>query len=488
MKKILKIPLFLLLLSFGIYFVYSCQDDLEEDAVGFGIKPKLTINYKHTDSLFLSKPNLKKMLNFITVESRNKKLTSPIYNFSIDEHLVQEIEHEDYTTYTFKIERTNPTPNLLENYMVVITGGNVTIHYLLQYPYQTDPNTGEKIFNSNASSFVLENPNWIQKSIATCPPGTVPELIDTSIVYVSFAVACSGGGHNPGDPSCECGKTSSCTPGYYTYGTTTVYNWGCGGGGYLGGSSSSSGSSGTNTTTTVPFDDIEDKDPKDECKRIKQFLIDNPIFKDSLVALAATAATATAENALTLQSNGTQNSHAGSAGVVEVDQNPNKSYVAVAHIHNGLNTYSIFSNSDLRWVGQVGLLNNKIDSRKFISFLATGKGTYYAFTINNSKKFYDFFQYVKFLKPGITPTELGNYLKLAKEKEDLTNKYYEGENPKIKEDSPVSAKENELREFMHLLKTGDIGISLFETDASFTNFTPLNNDLGFEVVRQPCNN
>jgi hypothetical protein len=504
MRTKIKIPLlFSFLIAIGLLIIpTSCQEDYETIKEPLIKNKNLRIEVHQGEHTLNENPFLRSILSDVKTKKEQSRLISTTYNFAIEEELVQVLTGDNYIQYTFVVERENSQENVLENYVCKIMNNGLVYQYIIQYPY-TLVNNDKNYIASQTNIIPIQNPDFVNTTSLriNCPPGSVPYLVDTSEQEICYSIGCSGGkGHSYGDTECPCGKTVNCAPARLECNTTTVYNWSCGGGGGTGdgntgdlgtgGGSGTTDNSDSTTTTTVPFDD--EKKPEEECKRIKEFLNTNATFKDSIIALAQTATTATSEKAVMLQSNGTITSHNSVNGKVETPQNPSNSYSASMHIHNGSNTYSIYSAGDLIWTGQTSVLHNKIDTRQFISFLATGKGTYYAFTITNSKKFTDFFNYLKWQKPTITPQERMDYLSIAEKRQKVWDKYYNASPIKIKENSPSTDKEIELEHFIDLLLEGDFGVSVFETDSSFSNFSPLQknpiNGATPKIIRKQCQN
>lgn len=244
------------------------------------------------------------------------------------------------------------------------------------------------------------------------------------------------------------------------YATTTVpYS------GQLGNSTSSGGTS----------PNISQVDP---CVKVKQILDQNPVFKQKLKQLATQPQSATVEKAIALYADGTDVEFDGIGGKVVMSTNPPQKYIATAHIHDaygeGNGTYSVHSLGDLEWVGQVDVLNSKVNLDKFVSFLATADGTYYAFSINNKNKFRSFFNYLKWMDPNITPENRMQLLETLRLKQEILNKYYNEDqphptNPLIKVDN--TNHEQDLKYLLQFIAEGDFGISVLETDVNFETFS-----------------
>ena len=494
-----------MLLCFLSVTFWQCQkEELETNEPHKQGKLKLWV--AHGEKVFNDSKKLRERVTSLKRRNIYARLTSTIYNFSIDEEHVQVIVGDDYTQYTFNVERDNPTPNLLENYVCKIYTDGEVFQYLMGYPYTIGQN-GITYQMQNSTIQVISDENIAVTTAGRgFPPGCVPEFLYEVLTYQCTNYSCGGAGHLYGDHNCECGKTVNCSEAYQICGwiTTAIYG-GCGGGGSggdsgdggltppAGGGSGGSGGTPSEPIVTIPFEDF--KDPIKECENIKKLLDENPIFRDSIKNIAATALTATSEKAVTLKSDGTISVINGVNSKVTVTQTPINKYKALFHIHNGNQTYSIYSLHDLIWTAQVHILHSKIDTRNFVSFLATGKGTYYAFTINDIQKFQMFFDFVKHQKTSITPQERTEYLNKLKLNSFMFDKFFSWSEPHptfplIKENS-IDNNEVDLENFMSFLAEGNIGISVFETNANFDTFSIINKNpiVGDNsVIKTPCGN
>lgn len=255
-----------------------------------------------------------------------------------------------------------------------------------------------------------------------------------------------------------------------------------------------SGGEGDGTTAVDPVLPVFDNSAP--CLKVKQFLETHPEFKQGLKNLALEAPNAANEKAIVLFNNNVMDSINGAGGKVDIPVNPTNKYIAMAHIHDpigqGNGTYSVYSLADFTLLGKIDKLHSKIDLDKFVSFLATADGTYYAFTIQNKTKFRNFFNYMKYLSPNITTQERIAYLNMFDTKQELYDRYFERIEPHpnypfIKEGSTNS--EQDLKYLIDFLAEGDFGISILETDVNFETFSEVkkNNTSQAPVVRTPCN-
>ena len=150
-----------------------------------------------------------------------------------------------------------------------------------------------------------------------------------------------------------------------------------------------------------------------------------------------------------------------------------KGWVHTHHDGVGENgTYSIFSFEDLIAIS-IWLANDKLKSDKFVAFLITKKGndyTRYAITINNKNRLNEFFLAYK----PINFTRLSNQDKIEiqesfEKSNTLRDKYYNYNNAKIKAYNTNS--QQIMKKTMAFMHKGDLGISLFKANETFSNFT-----------------
>ncbi|MGM0635607.1 MAG: hypothetical protein ACQESK_06045 [Bacteroidota bacterium] len=258
--------------------------------------------------------------------------------------------------------------------------------------------------------------------------------------------------------------------------------------------------------TIISFPNIElpepPEDDEDDCEKIKNHLEDedeeDSEFKEKLLDLTSNEnLTADYEKAVLLNSSENVSEQSGNSGEPEVMIEANGLLTALAHTHpSGIEggTYSVFSPSDFEAIVSL-MKDGVVNSNNFVSFLATGDDTYYALTIEDADKLYDFFY------PAIlTDSEL---LDLAGENfveyqeitqmqqglhKDINEKYFEysGSEYHISENEPDNEKT--LENFLNFLKDIDAGVNLYETDEDFEEFTKLELDNNDEVSRENnCN-
>lgn len=223
---------------------------------------------------------------------------------------------------------------------------------------------------------------------------------------------------------------------------------------------------------------------KNDCDKLKKATQDNPTMITDLINLEAKTSEPIEHGIYkTSGSVTTQIAIAGQNGSVEFPNITTGKYEVVAHTHNSPanSTYSIFSWEDLESVYNM-IKADKINTSKFVSFLSTADGTRYAFTISDLRKFEK-----AFAKEGDPQFSLATDIK--KEVERIKN--YQG-NPETNE--PPIIKENnnnpleDEKAFLKMLQKLNCGISLFEVDATYTNFEKVELDNSGNKTNQPCVN
>lgn len=268
-----------MLLCFISTAFWQCQKE-ELETIESSKQGKLNLWVVPGEKAFNESKKLQERVTSLKRKNTAARLTSTIYNFSIEEEHVQIIVGADYTQYTFNVERENPTPNLVENYVCKIYNDGEVFQYLMGYPYSIVQN-GIVYQGQNSTIQEINDESIVVNSART---SCVPEFISQSSSYDCTNYSCGGAGHEYGDHSCECGISSNCTPAYQDCGWVTTIVYGCGGGGSSGtgpggdggfGSPAGGGSTTPGTTTpvdpvvTVPFEPIE---IDDDCNTSKEDL------------------------------------------------------------------------------------------------------------------------------------------------------------------------------------------------------------------------
>ena len=161
-------------------------------------------------------------------------------------------------------------------------------------------------------------------------------------------------------------------------------------------------------------------------------------------------------------------------------------YLSFSHTHPNIppGTYSVFSFGDLRRMSML-LHSGQLESDKFVAYLSTYKGTYYALTISDMNKFSDFFYYYN----NSGSSAQGNIIKWLESQNKanrVEQKYFQDKvNPLIKETDIDN--NNVLSMFLDFMKEANLGVTLFESNANFDTFTKVEKQSNGIINRTPCN-
>lgn len=503
----LKITVLLLLV---LACLYSCQnDDMAKNQQQ--VNDQTPFTFRKIDRAEIESNNkVMEKLNKITKNSSNssKTIYNGEYDFFVSTDVATYIVNRDstYHSYTFPVFRDHAN-GILENLLFSLQRDGTYKIFLLQYELteqeEQDMYKGMNLILSNNDMvvYLVEDENLESDILGKLVADWDGNCL--TIVEQSCGCVCSGGPcHNDdtGFASCSClnestvwdfcnnpggggGTTSSPTSGNdYTYtgnnngvGTNTyTYNGG------NGGSSNIDMSSPTLCATCSEY-------KPDPCDKIKSLFQDYPNYKQDLINLASEISD-TVEHGIFIDngSDQTQTIPSGTDGRIEIPPCPDDKYVSIAHTHNSPAnaTYSVFSDGDLVAFAR-NLHCGKIKASSFVAFLITADGTYYALTIENTTKFKNFIDYVAWFNSpmdGSVAYNEENMMELEKE----FNIYYNDEkNAKIKEE--VTDNGNDKMAFLDLLKKNDVGITLFETDANFEEFTKVSLDDNNDILPDNCN-
>ena len=261
----------MMLLCFISTTFWQCQKE-EFETIDSTKQGKLNLWVVPGEKAFNESKKLRERVTSLKRKNTAARLTSTIYNFSIEEEHVQIIIGDDYTQYTFNVERENPTPNLLENYVCKIYTDGEVFQYLMGYPYSIGQN-GISYQMQNSTIQVISDENIVVNTAGRgFPPGCVPEFLYEVITYECINYPCTGDGHTI-HQSCDCDGIS-CNRAYTNCSwVTTAFYGGCGGdGGFTppagGGSTNPDTNTPTDPVVTVPFE-IK---PKLPCEQLKDNL------------------------------------------------------------------------------------------------------------------------------------------------------------------------------------------------------------------------
>jgi len=212
-------------ISLGILlFVTNCQKDVDSNAIqtldesnNYGDLNITISSWEHEKA---NNNDVDQKINrFFQLNNPNNLQRTEGEDFYFDESQVQIIETEDYTSFTFTINRNYETPNLLENYMFIRFNDTTYKQYIIGYPYTIDNenNINYDYSNSQISEF---NDDSLVLSRGSC----VPEFVDTQTTYTCFYTNCSGAAHHPYGVECPCGESedANCIPASLQCESTTI--------------------------------------------------------------------------------------------------------------------------------------------------------------------------------------------------------------------------------------------------------------------------
>ena len=482
-------------------FSTHCQkdDDFKDTEQNIDFTPVKSFN---TISLHTFKKNEKALKAFSSLTKRFKKKnninrfsTDSIANLILNTESIKYLENTstNYHSYTFAVSNT-PIGSGLQNVMLSLQPDGSYKEFLLHY----DITEAEIITLQHGGDVDYGN----RLHIEALEDGTFSDFLNRTYYEDGcwysenyYPERCCSGQHYYGEGE-TCNEEGECKP-QASGGTTTTTVLSCTSGGNGGGNNDGTndnnntnnnnpddpnvGSTGNGDESSVntcrrnciePNDEEEDS-LANQCRKIEKLFEDYPTYRDDLVTLASKV-NDTIEHAIFKKENSaqTQTLNAGTNGSIAIPPCPSEKYVTVAHTHNSPanKTYSVFSDGDLVAIAR-NLHCSKIETSRFVAFLSTANGTHYALTIHSATKFKNFIDYVKgYDAPNDNSTNFNSENML--ELEVLFNDYYNDPlNPKIKEET--TANNGDKINFLKLIKENDVGVTLFETDSEFENFTKI---------------
>ena len=480
-KTTLKI---LSILSLALLIVFiSCEKDLYDDAIHHHHKHANKISLKQ----FLNETGIKNFEKSIKVPIASADInarTANISDFNITtDSIYKLVSQENKTTYSFYIEPTSFTAEENEIFnLIYLKSDNVWEHTIIGLEKTSVQSPNQPLYQSSE----LLYDSRIQNNTTYTREVCITEV---------YNFHCTGTGQ------CRYGQCDMC---YLCVDRTLTVDF-CGGSGGSsnpsdGSSDNTGGGDGSNSNDPYDFTPNDGSTPfqKSPCQKVRELLDSQPVFKQKLKALAPQAATATFEKAVALYADNTTAEFDGANAKIDIPLNPAEKYLALAHIHdpvgNGNGTYSVFSFGDINWIGVVDVVNSKANLDKFVSFLATADGTFYAITISDKAKFRAAFNYLKYANPNITSEQRMQYLEIADKKQKIYDKYYletkpHPNYPLIKENG--GNNETDLENFLNFIAEGNFGISVLETDVNFETFSEVKkktNSSQTSLPRIPCTN
>ncbi|MBD3724679.1 MAG: hypothetical protein IE891_07855 [Flavobacteriaceae bacterium] len=474
--------------------LYGCLNEEVVDKIEHEHKHRFDTEYVPLSKVNRIKPHVD---NF--VQKHTSKSTSTDHlNLNEDRILVLSDTQTNYVSYSIGINNTIPAnQDYFFDNLHVIEQDQIVIDNFI---YRWIPDNPSEIFNSNTFSGKVQkfDLDYLLQAESTFINGVnqtanqTTNKVQISCIVIGFC-SCSGDPYYCGctEPSCPTIFGNYCfTGGGGDSGGGDGFGDGLGGEGGGGGSGTGNtgndndgfiGENGDPLHPIIPLPEMEDLLPP--CDKIKKQFTDNATLEDKLNTLSGNT-TATTERGIHKLSNSNiiQNAGVGTDGSVIMPFVPNGAKCTMmAHTHNSpaSNTYSIFSWADLDAFAEL-LKQSKLDANKFTAFLATADGTYYALTIDNTQNFLKFFA----LK-GDPLFEMDIALKRVEQASKYYGELDENPNPIIKIDSnPI----DDEKAFLDLLQDNNLGLSLFESNATFTTFEKVtHNKSTGNIEKTPCN-
>ena len=236
------------------------------------------------------------------------------------------------------------------------------------------------------------------------------------------------------------------------------------------------------TTPTICLAACQAEIVQEECDEVTDFLEQNPNFKTVLKSLDD-------QSNIDFEKSCTQFENV--TAIIYEEGNANEPEVriptgltnkmqAFAHYHYettttvGGDTESVFSLDDLIEIARLASFGQLDDN--FVTFLSTGKGTYYAFTIADVNRFVGNMNAL--LNPSIPNTTDPNVMIAWNDNrikwENLTKKYYESTNSVINSSNLDNTEV--LGAFLELLNEADLGLNMFKADQDFNTFSKVTFD------------
>lgn len=433
--------------------------------------------------------------------STAKTVMEDTHGFSIMPDIAKVIQDGAYTTYTFQIKREISNPAFFENLVIRMDSLNQANAYLVKYT-PTSPLTPSE---EHASFHFKGTVNINQIEYDITPTAKELHCVTANVLMCNQAWT-NGGSTEPHVATANCNDPShlftvttvDCSmTGAGGAGAGSGYGGGNGGTiatepgvGHSGGGSGNSGGTGNGGGTNPPVTTAPVYITPADCITISDQFTKFPSLKQELVNLAGTTSQ-NHENGIFIDKSATEQTAnpfqtipQGTGGVIKTNTNPSQPYVMLAHTHDaygsdGTGTYSIFSSGDMAVISNL-IQKNKIDLDNFVFYVITADGTRYAITVNCAEC----------LKPFCYPCEssgVGTPVDTKKiiKKGELFNKFYN----KLDGIHSQSNPQDDIKTFLKFVQAANLGVNLFEVDATFSNFQKLELDSKTsDIIRKPCPN
>ncbi len=235
---------------------------------------------------------------------------------------------------------------------------------------------------------------------------------------------------------------------------------------------------------TTPVACVENclEDIQEQCDQVTDFLEQNPNFKTVLKSLDDNSNINYEKSCSKFEGIDTIIYEEGlpNAPEVRIPTGLTNKFQAFAHYHYETtstpegDTESVFTLNDLIEIARLASFDQLDDN--FVTFLSTGKGTYYAFTIGDTQKFLNNMNAL--LNPTVPNTTDPNDVIAWNENRikwnSIKDKFYRGEDSKIKASN--SDNTEVLGAFLELLHEADLGLNMFKADQDFNSFSKVTFD------------
>jgi hypothetical protein len=484
MKQKSKIILLLFVIT-GTLFV-SCN--LEEEYTSEkNHQEKMKIYHKTFSELLKNSKFNNAYSKVITKKSEaSKTVMEEQYQFTITNGIANVAESANETFYTLLIERDVDDPNSFENLIIKNDSLNQTSAFIIKYSY-SNPDVVNESFNIGDPTITKEITPIVYNATEST---NVNSRFAVPICWEVSYWVCNYAGHT---------DTGVCTHGYEA--TVTICDWGDGGAGGVGdwsggdGNGSDGGGGGGGTggdgdnnedidlndghgdLSTVPVVPEDVADPNDPCNILKAS-INKPIadttpaktVKTNLEDLVSQIATNPRERmyslapAITDTNQFVENYSEGPLNGGDVTLTLSDPISILMHCHYNIKHLSIFSLADIQQMFALKEQGFVLNNNSFLSYLVTAHGTKYVLKFNSST-------------PSASNYFMGwdnDFVKDRREK-----KYEEYVNTE-------NTKEQNEKGFLNFLKDFGVGVEIYKTDNTFSQWSKLTLNSSGQVVPVPC--
>ena len=210
-RKANKTPVVVLVIFLCSLFLWNCEQEEPIITNQVSTTKRLNVKIENWDHWTDHHNEMATKIEGIRKKNLNSKnLNSVTYDFSINEHEVQIIQTDNYTTYTFLVIRDEPQEGILENYMFKEFNDGNYKQFLLTY-YFTYDSFGNKVFDTNDMGVeLITDESLIQNRSGNCHPHFVEVFQGWAC---TFRENCTGpGNHEMGDGICGCTGVNGCYP------------------------------------------------------------------------------------------------------------------------------------------------------------------------------------------------------------------------------------------------------------------------------------